>query len=157
MMASITLFISWVSINKNLAIADKQYLLLCGLNSSVTRRLARKCSCFSCWLACNNCVASGMVAVCSFSTLHYNQVVWLIGCTMGPDDPFFIWNCILIMFEKADKLSRQYHCMHNIFSKFPHFAVSWFPFLLAVLHLRCHLCIFLCFTVQLNFNFNENN
>ena len=50
-MASITLFISWVSINKNLAIADKQYLLLCGLNSSVTRRLARKCSCFSCLLA----------------------------------------------------------------------------------------------------------
>ena len=28
MMASITLFISWVSINKNLAIADKQYLVV---------------------------------------------------------------------------------------------------------------------------------
>ena len=93
-MASITLFISWVSINKNLAIADKQYLLLCGLNSSVTRRLARKCSCFSCWLACNNCVASGMVAVCSFSTLHYNQVVWLMCCTMGPDEPFFLFETV---------------------------------------------------------------
>ena len=62
-MASITLFISWVSINKNLAIADKEYLLLCGLNSSVTRRLARKCS-------CNNCVVSSASLVAGFSTLQ---------------------------------------------------------------------------------------
>ena len=149
-MASITLFISWVSINKNLAIADKQYLLLCGLNSSVTRRLARKCSCLQ-------QLCSKWWLVAAEALAHYNQVVWLMCCTMWSDEPFFeavFWLYVMIFVFWKLLMSWevwQHFCMHNIFSKsFDNLRSEGCLFFL--LYCACNVIYaYFRITVQLNF------